>query len=237
MNYCFICGKNTDQSGSFHFFATQEDVLHFCDKHANQGRKLFGMIDKKQIDKDKLQKVIDKRKVKHSEESKMSENYIMLNGKRVDLTEKQLEKLGLKVEKKEDCFKKANKYYFISNTGDILRENDVKHWADVDRYKIANYCTDKELMQQRALHETLSRLLWRFSMQNDGDKINWDNGSCKYFIAYSYCKKEFRVNYYPTPYGCILKSDMQYFHSVDIAKRAINEIVIPFMKKHPEFVW
>ena len=34
----------------------------------------------------------------------MNENYIMLNGKRVDLTEEQLEKLGLKVEKK-DCFK------------------------------------------------------------------------------------------------------------------------------------
>lgn len=162
----------------------------------------------------------------------MSENYIMLNGKRVDLTEEQLEKLGIKVE--EDCFKKANEYYFIGNTGEVLCEKDARHWADVDRYKIANYCTDKSLMQQRALHETLDRLLWRFSMQNDGDKIDWsDYNTTKYRIYFDNKCKKFCIDsnqYYIT-------TECTYFRTREIAKRAIDEIILPFIEEHPEFVW
>ena len=168
----------------------------------------------------------------------MSENYIMLNGKRVDLTDEQLEKLGLKVE--TNCFERKHNqiYYFISSYGTVKAEYD-SNGSEIDslRHSVANHCADVKLMQQRALHETLSRLLWRFSMQNDGDKINWDNSSRKYFISYDYRKKDFHVDYYQTPYGCTLKSAMQYFYSVEATQRAINEIVIPFMKEHPEFVW
>ena len=167
----------------------------------------------------------------------MSENYIMLNGKRVDLTDDQIEKLGLKVEKK-DCFARLEpeqKYYCICSTGYVEEAIEIAHEIDDEYYNVANYCTDKSLMEQRALHETLSRLLWRFSMQNDGDKINWDNSSFKYFISYDYRAEEFQVDYYA--HGCTLKANTQYFYSVDIAKRAINEIIIPFMEEHPEFVW
>lgn len=168
----------------------------------------------------------------------MSENYIMLNGKRVDLTDDQLEKLGLKV--KTNCFdrvKEGEIYYRIYEGVGVEFVEYHNGILDNERYNAANYCTDKSLMEQRALHETLSRLLWRFSMQNDGDKINWDNSSFKYFISYDYCKKEFCVDYYQTPYGCNLKSAMQYFYSVEVTQRAIDEIIKPFMKEHPEFVW
>ena len=167
----------------------------------------------------------------------MSENYIMLNGKRVDLTDEQIKKLGLNV--KEDTWikqKYGELYYFIASDGEIISDTDTRP-SDNERYKVANYCTDKNIMQQRALHETLDRLLWRFSMQNDGDKIDWNVTSRKYFITYDYRDEEFRVDYYQTSIGCALKSTTEYFYSVDIAKRAINEIIIPFMKEHPEFVW
>lgn len=171
----------------------------------------------------------------------MSENYIMLNGKRVDLTDEQLEKLGLKVEKEcKDYFDRIGRdknYYFINAIGKISCTMDGYGDLGDKTYKIANYCTDKSLIEQRALHETLSRLLWRFSMQNDGDKIDWNVTSRKYFITYDYRDEEFRVDYYQTSIGCALKSTTEYFYSVDIAKRAIEEIVIPFMEEHPEFVW
>lgn len=163
----------------------------------------------------------------------MNENYIMLNGKRVDLTEEQIEKLGLKVEK-EDCFKRANKYYFINSAGNVLYENDFEHWMGIDRYEIANYCTDKSLMEQRALHETLSRLLWRFSMQNDGDKIDWsDKHAGKYRIIFNNCNKKFLI------YNNLqdINIEAPYFNTYEIAQRAIDEIILPFMKEHPEFVW
>lgn len=162
----------------------------------------------------------------------------MLNGKRVDLTDEQLEKLGLKI-KKDCCFKrnKGNIYNYIECAGTVCTDFD-NSLLDEKRFEIANYCTDKSLMQQRALHEILSRLLWRFSMQNDGDKIKWNYwGQNKYFISYNYNTKKFAPDFICGKFGSILKSSTEYFYSGEIAQRAIDEIVIPFMKEHPEFVW
>lgn len=165
----------------------------------------------------------------------MSENYIMLNGKRVDLTDEQLEKLGLKV--KQDCFERRSvkeKYFFIDTFGTVSYDyNDSPVGTDRTRHKVANYCTDEKLMQKRALHETLSRLLWRFSMQNDGDKIDWsDSSTSKYRIAYDHTlNKICNILNYDIQTNCV------YFYSAEIANRAIDEIILPFMKEHPEFVW
>lgn len=162
------------------------------------------------------------------------ENYLMLNGKRVDLTDEQIEKLGLKIEK-EDCFKRLGDIYFrIMDTGNIEWVQDhFKPWDD-ERYKIANYCTDKSLMQQRAYHETLNRLLWRFSMQNDGDKIDWEDvNQAKYFIvAEDNSNETFSIQHI-----VMLKSQDIYIYSEAIAKRAIGEIIFPFIYEHPDFVW
>ena len=165
----------------------------------------------------------------------MSENYIMLNGKRVDLTEEQIEKLGLKVEK--DCFERlqnGQRYYYICGSGEVSSLADIGDRNDAKYYNAANYCTDKSLMEQRALHETLSRLLWRFSMQNDGDKIDWRcKTTSKYRIYFDNEDKEFSIdnNQY-----CIDITTI-YFNTCEIAQRAIEEIILPFMKEHPEFVW
>ena len=165
----------------------------------------------------------------------MSENYIMLNGKRVDLTDEQLEKLGLKIEKK-DYFKRAKfleHYCAMDMSGRVVYVREDNAETDKSRHKIANYCTDKSLMEQRALHETLSRLLWRFSMQNDGDKIDWDDDEqWKYYIYYDH-----KDNTYNASYCCMEKHSTCYFYSQAIAKKAIDEIILPFMKEHPEFIW
>ena len=170
----------------------------------------------------------------------MNENYIMLNGKRVDLTDEQIEKLGLKVEKVEmkDPFTKVNDgchYYAINVKGELSNIQQINNDELSDEaYKVANYCTDRSLLQQRAYHETLSRLLWRFSMQNGGDKIDWDD--C--------CQNKYHI-YYDEKYNhmfqvggiCWTHNDNVYFYSEEIAQRAIDEIVLPFMKEHPDFVW
>lgn len=166
----------------------------------------------------------------------MRENYLMLNGKRIDLTDEQLEKLGLEV--KKDYFERDDKngFYFITEVGDICESKFtlMDEYFPNEIYKVANYCTDKSIMEQRALHETLSRLLWRFSMQNDGDKIDWRyKTTSKYKIYFDNDNKKFSIgnNQY-----CIDIADI-YFNTHEIAQRAIDEIVLPFMKEHPEFVW
>ena len=160
------------------------------------------------------------------------ENYIVINGKKAELTEEQLKALGIEIEKKSVFERKEDKsYYYISAYGTVRRTLDKEWTTDTLQYNVANYCTDKALMEQRALHETLDRLLWRFSMEHDGDKIDWDVPSSKYRI---YCDehKSFLVSWDNTS-----KSHTIYFHTRNIAERAIEEIIKPFIEEHPEFRW
>ena len=162
-------------------------------------------------------------------------NYICIDGKKAELTEEQLKALGIEIEKKSP-FKRdlGLTYYHIMNTGKLAENTD--NFADLDneKFKVANYCTDENLMKQRALKETLSRLLWRFSMENGGDKIDWnDNNHNKYKIWLEIDSGDFEVglnSYYK-------EQGTEYFISEEIAQKAIDEIVIPFMQEHPEFVW
>lgn len=162
------------------------------------------------------------------------ESYIVINGKKAPLTEEQLKMLGIETEKKNPFKKVENKnYYAISSYGDVIcLHDDYTHYTHNANYKAANYCTDKNLMRQRAWHETLSRLLWRYSMKHDGDKIDWKNNEWKYYIAFDNCRNEYTVDCYKT-----LNNGNTYFYSKDIAQNAIKEIVEPFMAEHPDFVW
>ena len=167
------------------------------------------------------------------------EAYIEIDGKRTQLTVEQMKALGIYEEPKANAnpFKRVEirkKYYNISTAGDVVSTYEANDNYDNGRYKAANYCTDKELMQQRALHETLNRLLWKFSMENEGDKIDWENGKFdKWYICY-----ENRTEIMRTSDNCHQKNEGTiYFHTMQIAKRAINEIILPFMKEHPDFIW
>lgn len=167
------------------------------------------------------------------------ENYIVINGKKAELTEEQLKMLGITTEKKNPFARceVGEIYYLITTSGNV---DDVREMNDSDDnsfYNIANYCTDKDLLQQRAWHETLNRLLWRYSMEHDGDKIEWNNdpmqNKTKALIYYNHIDKKFDV---------ITRWDFQYFGAVwfntyEIAENAIKEIIEPFMAEHPNFVW
>ena len=149
------------------------------------------------------------------------ENYLMLNGKRIDLTEEQIRTLGL--ETKEDYFSRYGDYYYIGASDRVFKDYEDKHAnckSSELRYNTGNYCKNEELLKQRALHETLDRLLWRFSMQNDGDKIDWnDLFSNKYFIYYDVEIEKYEVNF---NHGT--KRNTVYFHTREIAQKAMDEI-------------
>lgn len=96
-----------------------------------------------------------------------------------------------------------------------------------DKYNAGNYCTDKELLKERAKEEVLNRLLWRFSMENDGNKIDWKNpNQSKYFIFQNTMADTWSIS--SRLYN--KKNDSVYFISREVAQRAIDEIIIPFYK-------
>ena len=162
-------------------------------------------------------------------------NYIVINGRKAELTEEQLKALGIKEEKKNNVFNRAKEYgtyYRINPVGEVIGDTENKTPHDNHLYNVANYRTDRVLMKQRTLHEILDRLLWRFSMENEGDKINWDNDSKKYYIYYNTFEKLFTVEW-----NIKYKSSSNYFYTKEIAKAAIEEVIKPFMSEHPDFKW
>lgn len=162
------------------------------------------------------------------------ENYIMFKGKKIPLTDDQV-KIMLEVETPKNPFERVGSnitYFFINDYG-IVEEDFSAYEEDIYRYEAANYCTDKGLMIQRALHETLNRLLWRFSIENGEGENPWDGNHNHYDIYWSYNTESFEV--IKCNYSKALNS--VYFPSKELARRAIDEIIKPFMKEHPEFVW
>ena len=166
------------------------------------------------------------------------EIFLEIDGKKVALTPEQIKVLGLE-EAKVNPFARVEKnnrkeYFYINDIGAICSSTDSDFVEDVARHGIANYCTDVNILWQRKLHESLNRLLWRFSMENDGDKIDWKSGEFdKWFICY-----ENRIATMRPIDNCHQKNEGAiYFHTREIAQRAIDEIVIPFMENHPDFIW
>lgn len=173
------------------------------------------------------------------------ENYLMLDGKKYELSPELVNALRPAVaepEKKnpfERC--KGSKYYHIDNRGNVVDVFAELHDnMDDALFAVANYCTDKSLMEQRAMHETLNRLLWRYSEEHGGDKLTWAydgrwTPNYHYFIAMEFVSGKGIVstksNDSNKAHGVV------YFRDKATAESAIEEIVKPFIESHPDFVW
>lgn len=160
------------------------------------------------------------------------ENYIVINGKKAELTPEQLKALGIATEKRNPFARELNTgevIYCISECGELGVNYNANSTHSDMIYSVANYCTDRNLMQQRAYHEILNRLLWRYSMEHDGDKLDWNcKVQRKYFIIYD--------NTWEASWTYNLRSPGRiYFISSRVAENAIKEIIEPFMKEHPDF--
>lgn len=167
------------------------------------------------------------------------ENYIMLDGQKFEINGSFAEQLrGIireEKEKKMSCFTRVSKgesYWYISREGIPHIDKDRGWQEDDDCYNTANYCTDKELMEQRALHETLNRLLWRFNEMHGGD-VQWDGDNDHAYIIYDKINGEYSFSYC----ACIKTQGTIYFPSAKRAQEAIETVIKPFVAEHPDFVW
>lgn len=160
-------------------------------------------------------------------------NKIIIDGKEYELSEDLVVQIKAEValqerQDKKNLFerKQGCRYYYTTSSWSVCEDVDTITITDGGRYQAANYCRDKGLMEQRALHETLNRLLWRYSETNGGGEKRGG-----YFI-YRSNMEDMRVGHctYAT---C---GDV-YFRKKEVANAAIEEVVKPFMAAHPEFEW
>ena len=72
-------------------------------------------------------------------EKEMSENYIVINGKKAELTNEQMEILGIKVRKNPfERVSKNESYYNISNKTNVMRYTEKEDDTDQGLYNTVN---------------------------------------------------------------------------------------------------
>ena len=164
----------------------------------------------------------------------MSDNYAVINGKRVELTDTQLKALGIK--ERKNPFERAAKgepYCYIDAFDRIQTFVDNREDADNTSFEASNYFNDKTTAQQVRLHQLLYRKLLKFAYDNGcEDTAEWNGVNKHWLIGWSCDTGDFIIfNEYD------YKGQEVYFSSKEVAERAIKDVVEPFMKDHPEFIW
>lgn len=162
------------------------------------------------------------------------DNYIMLNGKKIPLTDEQVKLIRTDMPEKSpfDRAKFRDPYYTIYSDYSSNRIPETETQLDDGRFNAGNYCTDRDIMKQHALHMLLNNLLWRYSMTHGWDEIDWnDQNANKYTIVYDKVTNRFALdyNYASKQIGVI------YFYNQKSAMAAIEEVVNPFIAAHPDF--
>ncbi len=165
----------------------------------------------------------------------MNENYIVINGKKIELTEEQLKQFG--IETKPNPFDRTNnpngKYLFTDVFGSVSVGSEEYSCVWKHLWNAANYFNDKDFANQVALHQLLYRKLLKFAYDNEcEDTEEWDGRNNHWAIRYDDDCDAF-TTYYQNSY----KAQEVYFSSEEGARSAIHEVVEPFMKEHPDFVW
>lgn len=165
-------------------------------------------------------------------------NYIVINGKKAELTEEQLKQLGIEVEEKRnspfDRVSGSENYYFISAEDNIDITSEAYIEVDQLYFDNANYFNDKDFANQVMLHQQLYRKLLKYAYDHEAEDVEWDKVGVNphYYIYFDSAKGHFIVG---ENHHC--RSQNVYFSSENVAKQAIEDIIKPFMMEYPEFVW
>lgn len=166
-------------------------------------------------------------------------NYIVINGKKAELTEEQLKQLGIEVHLKKrrnpfnSEFKEQEEYFFIDIDYGV-KTSFYDHITDKKRINNVNGFNDKDFANQVYLHELLNRKLLKYAWDNEAEDCEWDGENSHWHI-----EKLIATN--GTVFSAVedehYKCCTPYFSKREIVEQAIEDVVRPFMAEHPEFVW
>lgn len=168
------------------------------------------------------------------------DNYIVINGEKAELTEEQLEKLGIEVEKKRNNpFDTEPQRVSVYSIGTVCVEdrgtaiNPLSLSTATTLIERANSFNNWEFANQVYLHELLNRKLLKYAWDNEAEDCEWDKLKSHYYIVFNIEEKRFEIG---ENIVCKIANTV-FFSSADIAKKAIEDIIKPFMEEHKDFVW
>lgn len=182
----------------------------------------------------RLHIVKDETTNKEEEKVVIGENYLVLDGKRIELTEEQKRLLNITMRKNPFApVEKGETYYYINKEGLIDNYPNREDSVDISLEKSCNHFNDETFANQVALHQLLYRKLLKFSYDNGCvDTAKWNGVNLHWCIYYDNNSNTFGTKCYT-----VIQHSNVYFSTRECAGQAIKEVVEPFVKEHPEFKW
>lgn len=164
------------------------------------------------------------------------ENYIHINGQKIRLSEEQTKIIANTVSLFDNPFNRCNEeeiYYYIDIFGNVSMMGESNYSEDTDCYNNINYFTDKKVAEQVALHQLLYRKLLKYSYDNGAADEVWDGKTEHYQVLYDEVCDEYLCgsSLHQKKFGGV------YFSNLDVARQAIEDVIKPFLKEHPDFKW
>lgn len=170
------------------------------------------------------------------ENEKMKEIKLTIDGEEVKLTDEQLKMLGVESNKRINPFEtvvRFEDYYSVEKNNEIYAYMNTDSSVDNRLYAAVNYFNDKDFAKQVALHQLLYRKLLKYAYDNEFEDEEWNGNNMHAYIIYNSTKKNYDVRWTrDEKEPCTV-----YFKTPTRATAALNEVVMPFVKEHPEFVW
>lgn len=165
------------------------------------------------------------------------DNYIVINGKKAELTTEQLKALGIKQESNNPYSEvaKGEPFYCLVPTIHRLTTCTTPFLNQIR--SSGNYFNDKKYVNMISLRFQLYLLLDKWRCENDPNSLNldWNDISVsKFEIFYEHTyQKHYRI----APRSVSKTQCAVYFSAYELAEKALEEVVKPFVQQHPEFVW
>lgn len=163
----------------------------------------------------------------------MSENYIVINGKRLDLTDEQLKQLGIEVTNNKRWRANDGYYWFVTSDGipcDTWDNEDDEH---AFRFYSHNYFETEEEANKYARVLNTEMLLTKYADEHNEKEITPDIETERYFIYWDFTCDEIRVKN-------LMLSMMPrtvYFSSEPIAHNAIEAIGTDRIVEYLMYPW
>ena len=114
---------------------------------------------------------------------------------------------------------KGKEFYYINELSMLKVESERGSLANARNGVMANYFSTEEKAEEINFKQTLFRKLQRFSDENGGNKIDWNNADKpKYYISFNYSTNKFYIDflYKIAVFGSV------YFVSEEVTQQAIE---------------
>ena len=163
----------------------------------------------------------------------MGENYIVINGKRAELTEEQLEQLGIKVSNNKRWRGNLDeKYYRVDTFNQVSSLEDINSDYDTWLYDSHNYFKTREDAKKYARVLETEMLLRKYADKHNED-MPWDGRCGHYFFYYNVGSNVICTDCYTYS----KEAREIYFSSKEIARAAIEEIGKERIEEYLTYEW